>query len=868
MSPLLETIPASGPLEFQIPSKAIQLNVEEKAHHGPQIFEIRRGASEASIRNEILSGLDPTKVEKTLPTLLLYNEAGLKLFERITYLHEYYLTNAEIDVLESHADDIASRIKQDSVIVELGSGNLRKINILLQALERQEKNVDYFALDLDLSELQRTLSAVPQGSFRHVKLYGLHGTYDDGAEWLKSEAIRHRSKCVLSMGSSVGNFRHHEAAAFLQMFADSLVGGDSIIVGLDSCENPQKVYSAYNDTSGVTHQFILNGLLHANEILGEDAFSVADWRVIGEYVYDNRAGRHQAFLSPVKDVEVCGIHIKRDERVRIEESHKYSHDQLQELWQQAGLVSGASWMGKACEHGLHMATKPTFEFPLSKAEYASSAIPTWKDWGQLWAAWDTCLRGMVSEKDLYDKPIDLRNQCVFYLGHIPTFLDIHLTRSTGTPATEPKYFARIFERGIDPDVDNPEQCHSHSEIPNEWPAIELINRYQTAVRKRVEDLYVASAQKELPQIVQEALWLGFEHEAMHLETILYMLLQSKFVKPPPGVVEPNWEAQAMLAEQKAVPNTWFRIPEQDVSLGLNESSGAFGWDNEKPMRQCRVPSFTASARPITNLEYAQFLARNGVEGIPESWTAVGSNRTNGILSNGGSNGITNGVHSNGSAARDVPKAFIEDKLVKTVFGLVPLKYALHWPVMASYDELSACAAWMGGRIPTMVEVRSIYQYSEQMKEQVFENALDKAIPAVNSHLSNNGVQETPPSVTKLPKSAEFSSIDGFFVDLDHADVAFKHWNPVSVTQNGNHVRGQGELGGVWEWTSTPLVKHEGFQPMDVYPGYTADFFDGKHNVVLGGSWATHPRIAGRKTFINWYQRNYRFAWVGARVVRD
>jgi hypothetical protein len=26
-----------------------------------------------------------------------------------------------------------------------------------------------------------------------------------------------------------------------------------------------------------------------------------------------------------------------------------------------------------------------------------------------------------------------------------------------------------------------------------------------------------------------------------------------------------------------------------------------------------------------------------------------------------------------------------------------------------------------------------------------------------------------------------------------------------------------------------------------------DFFDGKHNIVLGGSWATHPRIAGRKT---------------------
>ena len=48
----------------------------------------------------------------------------------------------------------------------------------------------------------------------------------------------------------------------------------------------------------------------------------------------------------------------------------------------------------------------------------------------------------------------------------------------------------------------------------------------------------------------------------------------------------------------------------------------------------------------------------------------------------------------------------------------------------------------------------------------------------------------------------------------------------------------------------------------------ADFFDGKHNIVLGGSWATHPRIAGRKTFVNWYQRNYPYAWIGARLVKD
>lgn len=68
-----------------------------------------------------------------------------------------------------------------------------------------------------------------------------------------------------------------------------------------------------------------------------------------------------------------------------------------------------------------------------------------------------------------------------------------------------------------------------------------------------------------------------------------------------------------------------------------------------------------------------------------------------------------------------------------------------------------------------------------------------------------------------------------------------------VTQHGNKLCGLAEMGGLWEWTSSALEKVEGFTPMKLYPNYSADFYDDKHNVVLGGSWATHPRVAGRKT---------------------
>ena len=87
------------------------------------IIDIRRQHTEISVHDELLQQLRaPEGVEKTMPTLLLYDEIGLKLFEEITYLDEYYLTNAEIDALNNHSDTIAERVLSGTQLVELGSG--------------------------------------------------------------------------------------------------------------------------------------------------------------------------------------------------------------------------------------------------------------------------------------------------------------------------------------------------------------------------------------------------------------------------------------------------------------------------------------------------------------------------------------------------------------------------------------------------------------------------------------------------------------------------------------------------------------------------------------------------------------------------
>lgn len=113
------------------------------------------------------------------------------------------------------------------------------MKILLDALERAEKKVSYYALDLMHSELVRTLAAVPLGTFKHVQCFGLHGTYDDGLEWLKKPENAAKPKTILSMGSSIGNFNRDDAVGFVSQIANILNPNDTFILGLDACQDPE-----------------------------------------------------------------------------------------------------------------------------------------------------------------------------------------------------------------------------------------------------------------------------------------------------------------------------------------------------------------------------------------------------------------------------------------------------------------------------------------------------------------------------------------------------------------------------------------------------------------------------------------------------
>jgi uncharacterized SAM-dependent methyltransferase len=82
------------------------------------------------------------------------------------------------------------------------------------------------------------------------------------------------------------------------------------------------------------------------------AFKLSDWKVIGEYVFDEAGGRHQAFYTPIRDTVVMDVLIPSHERIKVEQSLKYSPTEAERLWNLAGLTEVDQWKHRN-EYGKH-----------------------------------------------------------------------------------------------------------------------------------------------------------------------------------------------------------------------------------------------------------------------------------------------------------------------------------------------------------------------------------------------------------------------------------------------------------------------------------------------------------------------------------
>jgi len=214
-------------------------------------------ARKQEVVDEVIAGLRAPI--KHLPCKLLYDARGADLFERITAVEDYYLTRAELALLESSLPAIATAIGPHARVIEPGSGAGRKTRMLLSALDRP---ATYVPIDVAADQLAETAAALDI-AFPALEVLPVLGDYTQRLVLPVSERPT-GTTVVFFPGSTIGNFEPDEARQFLCKLAQ-LAGPDALILlGADANANRDELLRAYDDREGVTAEFDLNVLAHIN----------------------------------------------------------------------------------------------------------------------------------------------------------------------------------------------------------------------------------------------------------------------------------------------------------------------------------------------------------------------------------------------------------------------------------------------------------------------------------------------------------------------------------------------------------------------------------------------------------------------------
>jgi gamma-glutamyl hercynylcysteine S-oxide synthase len=413
---------------------------------------------------------------------------------------------------------------------------------------------------------------------------------------------------------------------------------------------------------------------------------------------------------------------------------------------------------------------------------------------------------IVREDALYDRPIPERHRILFYIGHLEAF-DWNLFRDHLLFLESfSRGFDQLFAFGIDP-VDG----GLPSDKPHDWPVVSEVRNYVQAVRVAIDDALAAGNFPTLATAnspgAEVLLQVAIEHRLMHAETLAYMFHQLRASRKIPQA-QPD-------ADSVPGENTFVEIPAGSTRLGLSrEAPVSFGWDNEFESQAVDVPRFRISKFMVTNAEFLRFVEDGGYENSrhwsPGDWQW--KERC----------GILQPAFWNRRGSAWIYRGMFEE-----------LGFPSDWPVYVSHAEASAFARWANGSLPTEAQWHRAAYGTSQSAERDY--PWGHSAPAT-----------------------------------EHGNFDFRRWDPNQVNAfpaNISAFGAVGMLGNGWEWTSTPFAPFPGFAPAAFYPGYSANFFDGQHYVIKGGSARTAACLL-RRSFRNWFQPHYQYAYTGFRCVTE
>jgi formylglycine-generating enzyme required for sulfatase activity len=243
----------------------------------------------------------------------------------------------------------------------------------------------------------------------------------------------------------------------------------------------------------------------------------------------------------------------------------------------------------------------------------------------------------------------------------------------------------------------------------------------------------------------------------------------------------------------------------------------FGWDNEFEEMRVDVPAFTIDTLPVSNEQFFRFVDSGAYDQKaywrPEDWRWKNLEKKH---------------HPTVWSKRG------GDWYYRAMFDIFPLEHVASWPVYVSLAEARAYASWVAKRLPTEAEFHRAAYYGPDGRES--EYPWGNAAPTLQ-HGNFDFVAWSPAPVGSRPAGAS-------------------RWGVMELAGNG------------WELTDTPFAPFPKFSPyIASYPDYSRDFFDGKHFVLKGASWATSTDLV-RTAFRNWYQAHYPYVFAKFRCVSN
>ncbi len=282
----------------------------------------------------------------------LYDDCGSALYSEITRLPEYYLTEAERSVLEREASNIV-RLSGADTLVELGSGTSDKTRTLLDAFAEIGRLQQFTALDVSEQTLRDAASDLSQ-RYPGLRVHGVVGDFVEHLTLLPHTGV----PLIAFLGSTIGNFYPDERAAFLRSVASWLPDDGHLLLGIDLMKPLDRIIAAYNDPAGVTATFTLNLLEVLNRELGAD-FDTTGFEHVG--LWDPNHTRVDLRLRSLRDQHVSipaaalELDFAADEEVRAEISTKFTLDQIDREFDQAGLETVRAWTSEGDDVALVLA---------------------------------------------------------------------------------------------------------------------------------------------------------------------------------------------------------------------------------------------------------------------------------------------------------------------------------------------------------------------------------------------------------------------------------------------------------------------------------------------------------------------------------